>query len=388
MGPRRICFLANLASAHSVRWVNHFHGKGYEVQVFSHGEGQGVLDGIHVHRLREHLPFKVDYCREVQHVRKLVTGIQPLFVHAHYASGYGTLGRLVGFHPYIVSVWGSDVYEFPQRSPLHRWLLKRNLAGSDYLCSTSRDMAREAQKYTSKTILITPFGVDCEVFSPLEKVREETNEFVIGTVRSLEKSYGIDCLLKAFKRLTERHPDWPSKLVIVGGGNLEREYKGLARDLDLGERACFVGKVPHHRVPEYLRSFSVFAALSKSESFGVAVLEASSCGIPVVVSNVGGLPEIVVDGKTGLMIPPNDEVAAAECFEKLFVSPSLRDRLGQGGRRWVSERYEWNQTASIMENLYEEVIATRIPERGVRCSQNSAATAFEVRDTSEPERTC
>jgi len=376
MKPRRICFLANLAGAHSVRWVNHFHRKGYEVQVFSDGEGQGVLDGIHIHRMREVLPFKLDYFREVRRVRELVTSIRPSFVHAHYASGYGTLGRLVGFHPYVVSVWGSDIYEFPQRSPLHRWLLKRNLAAADYLCSTSQDMAREAQKYTSKPILITPFGVDCEAFSPPEKAREETNEFVIGTVRSLEKSYGIDCLLKAFKLFTDRHPDWPSKLVVVGGGNLECEYKQLARDLDLGERVCFVGKVPHSRVPDYLRSFSVFAALSNTESFGVAILEASSCGIPVVVSNVGGLPEVVVDGKTGLMIPPNDEAAAAGCFEKLFLSPSLRDSLGQAGRRRVRECYEWNQTARIMENLYEDVIATKTSERRVSSPQNSAATAF------------
>jgi L-malate glycosyltransferase len=375
MTPRRICLLANLAGAHSVRWVNHFHRKGYEVNVFSDGEGQGVLDGIRVHRMREILPFKLDYFREVRRLRQLVTSIRPAFVHAHYASGYGTLGRLIGFHPYIVSVWGSDIYEFPHRSPLHRWLLKRNLAAADYLCSTSRDMAREARKYTSKPILITPFGVDCEEFSPLARAREETNEFVVGTVRSLEKSYGIDCLLKAFKLFIDRHPDWPSRLVIVGGGNLERDYRRLASDLALGERVSFVGKVPHSRVPDYLRSFSVFAALSYAESFGVAVLEASSCGIPVVVSNVGGLPEVVEDGETGLMVSPNDEAAAADCFEKLFLSPSLRDSLGQAGRRLVKESYDWDQTARIMEDLYEEVVATKALERRLSSNPNSAAAA-------------
>jgi glycosyltransferase involved in cell wall biosynthesis len=235
-------------------------------------------------------------------------------------------------------------------------------------------MAREAQKYTSKPILITPFGVDCAVFSP--GFREETKEFVIGTVRSLEKSYGIDCLLKAFKLLMDRHPDWPSRLVIVGGGSLEREYKQLARGLDLGERVYFVGKVPHSRVPDYLKSFSVFAALSNYESFGVAILEASSCRIPVVVSNVGGLTEVAVDGKTALIVPPNDEVAAADCFEKLFLSPSLRERLGRAGRQRVMERYEWNQTAKIMENLYEEVIATNTSDSVVSSAPSSAAAAF------------
>src|SRR5579859_3319858 len=103
MTPKKICFLANLAAPHSVRWANHFHRKGYEVHVFSNGEGQGVLEGIRVHRLREGLPFKLDYFRGVRRVRELIASIGPSLVHAHYASGYGTLGRLIGFHPYIVS---------------------------------------------------------------------------------------------------------------------------------------------------------------------------------------------------------------------------------------------------------------------------------------------
>src|SRR6266487_725320 len=262
MKPRRICLLANLAAPHSVRWANHFYGKGYEVHVISVGEGQGVSEGVRVHRLQERLPFKLDYFREVRRVRELVARIQPSFVHAHYASGYGTLGRLIRFHPFIVSVWGSDIYEFPRRSAVHRWLLKRNLEAADYLCSTSRDMAREARKYTSKPILITPFGVDCELFSPANTPRSEDGEFVVGTVRSMEESYGIDILLRAFKLMTNQHPDSHCKLVIVGGGTREDEYKRLAQRLGLGARVRFAGRVPHERVPEYVRSFSVFAALS------------------------------------------------------------------------------------------------------------------------------
>lgn len=372
---RRISYLGNAASPHTVRWVNHFRSKGYEVDVFSFELPQDICEGVRVYQLRKALPFGLSYFSGFRRVRQLVARIRPSLVHAHYASGYGTLGRLLGFHPYVVSAWGSDIFEFPKRSPIHRWMLTKNLAAADYVCSTSRAMANEISKYTSKPVLITPFGVDCEVFSPVQSSHEQTNRFVIGTVRSLEKSYGIDCLLKAFKLLMVRHPDWPCELVIVGGGNLESAYRELALSLNLGKRIRFVGKVSHCRVADYVRSFSVFAALSNSESFGVAVLEASSCGIPVVVSNVGGLLEVVVDGKTGLVVSPNDEVAAAGCFEKLFLSSSLRDSLGQGGRRWVRERYEWNQTARIMENLYEEVIATKKPERGVTSSESSSAAA-------------
>jgi len=367
--------LANLAATHSVRWANHFHRKGYEVHVISVGEGHGVLEGVRIHRLQERLPFKLDYFREVRRVRDLVASIRPALVHAHYASGYGTLGRLIGFHPYIVSVWGSDIYEFPQRSPVHRWLLKRNLEAADYLCSTSRDMARETQKYTSKPILITPFGVDCEVFSPRRTAGLDGGEFVVGTVRSMEKSYGIDCLLRAFKLFADRRPDSRCKLVIVGGGTLEDEYKRLANGLGLGARVHFTGRVPHDCVPEYLRSFSVFAALSVRESFGVAVLEASACGIPVVVSNVGGLSEIVVDGKTGTVVPPNDEAAAAKTLEELMVSPSLQESMGKCGETWVRDSYSWDQTAKVMEDLYERVMSGGSPGLPVPVDEKLASVS-------------
>jgi glycosyltransferase involved in cell wall biosynthesis len=371
--PGRICLLANLAIPHSVRWANHFHRKGYDVHVISLGEGHGVLPGISIHRLKKRLPFKLDYFREVQRMRKVVASIRPAFVHAHYASGYGTLGRLIGFHPYIVSVWGSDIYEFPHKSPVHRWLLKRNLEAADYLCSTSQDMAREAKKHTSKPILITPFGVDCELFSPGSAPRSEKGELVIGTVRSLEESYGIDILLKAFRLLTDRLPDYPCKLVIVGGGTLEAEYRRLADKLGLGATVRFAGRVPHDRVPEYLRTFSVFAALSRWESFGVAALEASSCGVPVVVTSVGGLPEVVVDGETGMVVPPNDLEAAAQALQELVLAPSLRERMGRAAQKWVAEHYRWEETTRVMERLYERVISGKTSSPQMPADENLAS---------------
>jgi L-malate glycosyltransferase len=358
MAPRRICLLANLAGSLSVQWANHFHRKGYELHVFSFGEAQGVLEGIRIYRLRDELPFKLGYFSEVRRVRELVDGIRPSLIHAHYASGYGTLGRLLDFHPYIVSAWGSDIYEFPKKSPVHRWMLIRNLAAADYLCSTSRAMANELTKFTSKAVRITPFGVDCNMFSCATPSDNGETQFVVGTVRSLEKVHGIDCLLKAFALLMNKHPGWSCRLVIVGGGTMDQEYRRLARLLGLGDRVCFVGNVPHSLVAEYMRSFSVFAALSEQESFGVGILEASACGIPVVTSNVGGLPEVVVNEKTGLMVSPRDEVAAMQCLEKLYLSPRLRESLGRAGESWVREKYNWDDTASIMENLYEEVIST------------------------------
>jgi len=91
-----------------------------------------------------HLPFQGNkgYFLNVPFARKLLRKIKPNLLHAHYASGYGTLGRFCGFHPYVLSVWGSDVYDFPYVLPLKMRLLQKNLRGADLIASTSHVMEK------------------------------------------------------------------------------------------------------------------------------------------------------------------------------------------------------------------------------------------------------
>jgi len=297
----------------------------------------------------------LEYFAAVPQVRRLLSQIRPDVLHVHYASGYGTLARLAGFHPYILSVWGSDIFEFPKRSMFHKFLLKRNLAAADYLCSTSHVMAQEAEALGSKQLLVTPFGIDCEKFRPRGADSAPPEGFVIGTVRSLDETYGIDLLLRAFRLFVDRHEGAPVQLTIVGGGPRETEYRNLAKTIGLSSLVNFTGRVPHSAIPGYLQRFSLFVALSKAESFGVAVLEASASGLPVVASDVGGLPEVILDGETGFLVPVHDVAAAAARIEELYLDPVLRSRVGERGREWVLRKYEWSKAAKIVEDLYGRI---------------------------------
>ena len=349
----RLCYLANAANPHTIRWANYFCEHGYEVHVISFEPPGELASNVIVHQLQCNLPFNLKYYAVVPEVTNLLNRIGRCILHAHYASGYGTLGRKLKIYPYVISVWGSDVFEFPQKSFFHRSVLKRNLAAADYICSTSRIMAVETSKYTEKNLHLTPFGIDCNVFVP--SLETQHGSFVIGAVRSMEEAYGIDILLRAFKVFTNKYRQISTKLIFVGSGSRDRSYRQLARDLGLNASVQFIGVVPHSQVVNHMQSFSVFAALSRAESFGVALLEASACGIPVIASNVGGIPEVVVDGKTGILVPPNDVESAAMGIEKLFLQPELRRRLGQQGREWILQRYNWTQTARSLEILYEEI---------------------------------
>jgi L-malate glycosyltransferase len=302
------------------------------------------------------------YFLNVAFARKVVTGLNPDFVHAHYVSGYGTLAVLTHFRPLIISVWGADIFEFPQKSRIHAWRIRRNLEAADVVLSTSEVMARETARYTAKSIRVTPFGVDIDVFSPgaVQSIFAST-DIVIGTVKTLAPKYGIDVLIRAFKIVKEKHPSLPLKLLIVGGGPLRESLQALTRHLDIEPDTVFAGEVAHSEVPRYqnMLSISVSVSVQHSESFGVAVIEASACGKPVIVSNVGGLPEVVEAGHTGLIVPVRDVPATATAIESLILDPELRVQMGRAGRELVLQRYAWPKNVQTMLGIYSELLAAK-----------------------------
>jgi len=173
-------------------------------------------------------------------------------------------------------------------------------------------------------------------------------------------------LIRAFARLQE-DPQLDTKqlgkrlrLILVGGGDQQSELALLAKSLGVRDKVTFVGPVAHGDVPTWLNQLDIYAAASRleSESFGVAVIEASACGLPVVVSDVGGLPEVVQDGVTGFVVPREDPEALAAAIKRLVLDESLRRRMGQAGRQFVLSTYEWERCVDTMEAVYREVITT------------------------------
>jgi len=292
-------------------------------------------------------------------VKTILKTVQPDLLHAHYAAGYGTLGRLSDFHPYIVSVWGSDVFEVPERSPVHEFLITKNLASADQVCSTSIFMAEHTRKYYMGRITVTPFGVDCQRFRPLE-YPDQNDEFVIGTVKSLEQPYGLEHLIRAFALLTNKyHKSKHIRLVIAGDGTLRHKLQKLAEHLNIAGSTEFLGNVPQEQLPALLSRFTLFVIPSVFETFGVAVLEASACGLSVVASNLPGLCEVLEPNETALLAPAGDEVATANAMFRLLENKPLRKAMGAAGRKFVLGRYQWLDTAVHMEQLYESIVSPK-----------------------------
>lgn len=363
----KIALLSGASSIHTIRWANGLYDAGHEVHVITQQPPlEPFNEGVEVHQFPSRgIP---GYFSMARGVRRLLKRIRPDIVNAHYASGYGTTARVVDFHPYVLSVWGSDVYDLPRKSPIHRWLVRRNLLAADRVASTSHCMAgqtREIAPSLGKNIAVTPFGVDIARFGKVDPIEEVGRKrIVIGTVKVLSNKYGMDTLIHAFAELKRRLLNQSNtevvevELRIVGDGPELKALQTLARTLEIQDSVTFVGRVPHLQVPEELAKMDIYVALSRldSESFGVAIIEAGAAGRPVVVSDAGGLPEVTLNGITGLVVPREDPHAAADALETLVRNPEQLRRMGEAGRRHVQQNYSWDVCISTMLQLYSDTI--------------------------------
>lgn len=348
-----IVYLANAANIHTMRWTEHFLKKGYEIHIISFEMAE--ISGANIINLPVQTFGTAGFWRTVYKIRRIIREIKPVLLHAHYAGMYGLYGALSGFHPYVLSVWGTDVLVVPKKSFFHKQVIRFNLAKADYICSTSKFMAKEAGLYTNKNMTITPFGIDTNFYKQTD-LKSNRDEIIIGTIKGLDFLYGIDILIKAYHIVRSNNPDKKISLMIAGEGEHRASFEKLTVNLGISDTVTFLGRIQQKDVPFYLNRFSIFAALSRSESFGVAVLEASACNLPVVVSDAGGLPEVVENGTTGFIVPSDNVEKAALAIDHLVNNPALRLSMGENGREFVKRKYKWDVNALVMENLYKDII--------------------------------
>ena len=364
----KILFLSNPNSVHTIKWVKALAKNNIDIIVFGLGnltvDDYKNIQNIKIEILNQDIIrnegsfSKFKYLKALPKVKQIIKEFRPDIIHAHYATSYGLLGTLSGFHPFILSVWGSDVFSFPKKSFIHKTILKYNLKKADKILSTSYIMEQETKLYTDKDIEVTPFGIDMQQFKPTytkEKLFKK-DDIVIGTVKTLEEKYGIEYLIRAFKIISDKYKKLPLKLLIVGGGSLEYSLKKLTQELNIEDKTTFTGNVAFLDVPKYHNMLSVSVSVSNSESFGVAIIEASSCAKPVIVSNVGGLPEVVDNGVTGIVVNPRDPEDTAKAIKKLILDKRLSKRMGNNGRDRVNKLYNWKNNVKQMIDIYKGVL--------------------------------
>ena len=362
----KILIVSDARSTHTQRWVSALKEKGLDVVLFSINLFNGdfyTSRGIKCHyfdlfryqREKKGLLHRViSHYRAVKYLKHIIKVEMPDILHAHYATSYALVAALAGFQPFIVSVWGSDVYIYPKKSRLNRFIVEYSLKRADKILSTSHVMAKECSRYTGKPIEITPFGVDASLFRRDKEYSKDSSKFVIGSVKSLAPNYGTEYLIRAFEIVLRNNPQLDCRLELVGKGPDEMRLKELTKELGIAEKVFFRGFVEQSELAKIYSGFSIACYLSNSESFGVSAIEAMACECPVVASNADGFTEVIEDGVTGVIVPKCNPQAAAEAIQRFINNPSEIDKMGKAARERVCKLYEWDTNVNQMVEIYRK----------------------------------
>ncbi len=346
----KICLLAKGSSTHTEKWAEYLHKEGNDVYVLSFLPAE--IQGVKVINLNPpKFSLKIGYFTVLGRVRRVLREIKPDILHAHFASSYGLIGALSGFHPLVTSVWGSDILEFPNKSPIHKWMVSYSLGKADVITSTSKMMMEGVKKLSKKKIEIIPFGIDTKKFYPGQK----SQIFTLGCTKALERVYGHEYLIRAFKRSLIKFPDM--RLVLLGDGSMRQSLEELVLELHLEEKVEFMGRLNQDRVAEVVRTFHILVLPSLRESFGVSALEGSASKVALIASDIPGLRETVIRDKTGLLFRSRDVIDLSDKILRLANNSKLRERLSENGLEFVSKNFNWDTEGKKLLRLYERLSA-------------------------------
>lgn len=184
-------------------------------------------------------------------------------------------------------------------------------------------------------------------------------ELLIGTVARHTSEKSIDTLLKAFRRCLDTMGEQTMlRLALIGRGPLTGELKKLASDLKIDGQVSWCSS--REDMPAVMRAFDIFALPSREEGFGIVLLEAMISERPVVACNVDAIPEVVVHGETGFVVPPCDDAAFAAALQDLACNPELRARFGEYGRERVKAKFTLDKVHQKTTLVYATALASRL----------------------------
>lgn len=287
--------------------------------------------------------------------------VQIVHSYLFHANWFGTLaGRLAGVPVVIVSKRSMDVYTRRRE----RWacrLVNRLAHCVTAVAEAVREHVHREEGCPLDKMVVIPNGVDAEQFRGAAV--PTVDEFpgmagdgkVVGTITRLVWKRGHEELIEAAALVARGEP--AARLVIVGDGPLRPALERRAKERGLNGTVRFLGAVP--RAARLLPHFDVFVLSSVWEGMSNGLLEAMAAGRPVVATRVGGNPEVIVDGESGLLVPPRDPQAMADAVLRLLRDPELARRMGAAASRRVEAEFTLPRMVGRLERLYDELLAQR-----------------------------
>lgn len=367
----RICYIASLGSTHTERWLKYFADIGHDVHLItsSANVSNSSANNVRLHILKRFGPHTriINYLINSMQIEvqfnKIIKNIKPDIIHAHSIMDTTLLGAISGFHPFVVTPWGSDVLIAPKESKISKWIVKYVLNKADLITCDAEHIKEPLIELGANPdrIRLIYFGVDTQKFKPGEK--DERLRVGLGipdsptiiSLRRLNPIYDIESLINAIPIVLKNIPE--AKFLIVGKGSQEKELNSLAKLLGILDSVKFVGAIPNDELPRYITSADIYVSTSLSDAgLAASTAEAMACGLPVIITDFGDNKKWVEDGVNGFIIPLKDPKSLAEKIIYLLKNEDVRKEFGRKNRKIIEEKNDYYKEMGKMEEIYKELI--------------------------------
>ena len=291
-------------------------------------------------------------------------------IHSHWLVPSGLVGAICGKicrRPLLVTIHGSDI--FPLRRHGLKRVLRMVLNACDACTANSRATASAVQEImgAQQKLAVIPMGVDLDLFRSDEAgIATDTSpnyddeKPVILSVGRLINWKGVTYVIQAMPLILAQLPE--ARLVICGDGPERKNLEELTGQLNLTKSVTFEGNVPNSRLPDYYRTASLFVLPSiviestgETEALGVVLLEAMASGTPVIGSKVGGIPDIIEEGRNGFLAEQKNPQDLADKIVRLLSNKELRQRFSKNGMQTVREKFSWEAVVGRFVRAYQQV---------------------------------
>lgn len=315
----------------------------------------------------------LDDLKSLLMLRRVVRDLRPDLIHAH-SSKAGALSRILGFverYPVVFSPhnFAYRAYEGGRLARLLFYLIELLLAPLSacvhFTCQDEMDNAVRMRTARRHRAIVIENGIELGILAGIPPPDQDTP--IIGTYARLCSQKRLDVLIDAIAIVRREHRDVRAK--IIGDGELAADLRAQVRELGLDSCVSFETDPggPERALPR----IDIFVLSSASETFPLAVMEALAAGRAVVATSVGGLPEMIDSGRTGLLVPPKDVSALAQALSTLLSDGALRQRLGSAGSAEARRRFSATTMGESMAAAYGSTLA--------RCRPPARATNAAVR---------
>jgi len=355
----RICYVGHSINHFVAAYVNYFARRGDEVHLISLSR-RDLPGAINHHPLRrDHNPHedKSAYLWAVGRVRRLIRRIRPDIVHALYAISNGAIAAASGFHPLVVSAFGTDVYgsiNHPIKRKVLRWTMKR----ADLVNPVSADLESRILSLgvPADKILRLTEGIVVERFI-VDRSRRRAGPARLICTRKPAKILQCDRIARALALLAARGMAF--ECTFAAGGFLEPDLRRLVQDLGLTDRVRFLGGYDNDDLPAMLADVDVYVSASLWDGASPALLEAMASGAFPVVSDIPANREWLSGCGDGLLFSPHSDEQLADCLVRAIQDEPLRRQAVERNRRTVMARADRDPNMGVLATHYERLLARR-----------------------------